>query len=165
MPRAPLLFVAVLLAACTRSPCQDQLTKHTNGRLKRAGQVCNGLKEGEWFEEFFDGALRWKGAYHNDTLVMHLPTDSSAIHWSFVNADRLRAGRDVGLRIAVGDLHPSTFTVSVTNGTLSPPGDPDMYDFALRPLAPGTLRLMVDWIDPNDPSRKWSGERQLVVEP
>lgn len=159
-------MVLVLFAAgCTGSPCRDDLTKHTNGRLKRAGQVCNGLKQGPWFEEYFDGAIRWQGNYVNDTLVMHPPTDSTAIQVSFVNADGLHAGREAMMRIAVGDLHPSTFMVSVTNGTLEPPGDPDMYDYAIRPLAAGELRVMVDWINPNRPERKWSGERRLVVRP
>jgi len=158
------LLLVMPLLGCSRSPCKEHLDKHVNGRLKRAGKICNGLRQGRWFEDYAEGALRWQGTYVNDTLDMHPPIDSSEIHVAFLTGD-LRAGQEAQVRVQVSDIHPSFFTIDVENGTIVPPGDPDMYDEAIRPAAPGTLVMRFAWTDPKTGVHQVLGERHFPVKP
>ncbi|HEX2618211.1 MAG TPA: hypothetical protein VHL57_11760 [Flavobacteriales bacterium] len=147
---------------CSRSPCREELTKHGNGRLKRAGKVCNGLKQGRWIEDYADGAVRWEGDYLNDTLVVHPPADSSIILVNFPGGTP-RVGQEAALRIRVGDIHPSLLRVTVSNGTIGPAGDPDMYDHAVRPSVAGLLQIRVGWTDPRTGQEHDLGQRSVLV--
>lgn len=131
--------------------CKKVTTYYNSQRLKEEGKICKNQKDGEWFEFYEDGDLKWHGNYKQGTRI--LPELNSSIPCELYfkgNPDTLVTGQSYLFRFTYESLHPESFRLVALNAVIKYAStDTNNFTYKIMPTAPGEVHIIPYYRLPN----------------